>query len=181
MIPRWTRNLITNTVVSKDRSSAHFPIQSPIRRSARNGKSFQFQKTFFSLLPGRIALDRGNIDRRAQTVRPKFNVYNVARFLDYVTSKIGHHACSNPRSIAREEELRNVTCRVKNIEGKSGYRGSWHAATRLGIIQINRVVVRRKYREGEEERRKGKERKKPIEKRENESDETKKSEQGERQ
>lgn len=178
MIPRWTRNLITNTVVSKDRSSAHFPIQSPIKRSARNGKSFQFQKTFFPLRPGRT----GSREHWSSGPnRPKFNVYNVARFLDYVTSKIGHHACSNPRSIAREKELRNVTCRVKNIEGKSGYRGSWHAATRLGIIQINRVVVRRKYREGEEERRKGKERKKPIEKRENESDETKKSEQGERQ
>lgn len=180
MIPRWTRNLITNTVVLKDRSSAHFPIQSPIKRSARNGKSFQFQKTFFPLLPGRIALDRGNIDHRAQTVRS----LTFTTLRDSLITLLRKLATTLARTRVRLLARRNYATWLvgwKNIEGKSGYRGSWHAATRLGIIQINRVVVRRKYREGEEERRKGKERKKPIEKRENESDETKKSEQGERQ
>lgn len=120
MIPRWTRNLIAKTVVSHRKIGSAVPIQSPIKWSARNGKSFQFLKTFsppppLGLLHGRIVAEhRGNIDRRvkwAQTVRPK---PNVQRLQQRVLRRLRFFLKVDP--FAREEELCSASYGVKNVE-----------------------------------------------------------------
>lgn len=107
--------------MSRDRKiGSAVPIQSPIKWSARNGKSFQFLKTFsppppLGLLHGRIVAEhRGNIDRRvkwAQTVRPK---PNVQRLQQRVLRRLRFFLKVGP--FAREEELCSVSYGMKNVE-----------------------------------------------------------------
>lgn len=119
---------------SEERSVLHrFPSShrlSGVHGTAKVSNSWKLSSPLPRLQYGRISYRIAGtsiVGLTGPKAKPKFNVYNVARFLDYVALKIGHRtARTRVRLLAR----RGADHGVKNLEGKIGYRWSWRAITR---------------------------------------------------